>query len=430
MNMRAAVLFVVRCTAIVLTFLSHLLFARLMGVEQYGYFAYVWTWATMLALPALLGLDTSALRFVPSYLNQRAWGLLNGFYSRTRQLVLTSACMTALVTLVVVHLSTRLEPDVKLTFTVVSVILPLLAIVQVRASWLHAFGEVVRAQLIVPVFRPLMVIAVVLVIVYTTDIALTAPIATLIHLPVLAILLMYTAARLQRLYPTEAREITPEFRTKAWIRVSGSLVLMSSLQILLTKTDIAMLGVLQTTTDAGIYSIATQIAALVLMGNLASTALVSPHITALHEAGDHEALQQLIDKAARINLAVSVPVAGVFYLFGGTALTMFGADFSVGYYSLIVLVSAQLFVALAGPVGAVMAFTGHEREATKIIGGCTLLNVILNAALIPLLGLVGAALATGVSLIVRSALLARAVQRRLRLVAHPFRRPSATLPPT
>lgn len=422
MNARAALLFIVRCAAIVLTFASHLLFARHMGVEQYGYFAYVWTWATILSLPALLGLDTSALRFVPSYLAQSSWGLLNGFFRRTHQLVLLSSTLTAIATLVVVYQSKQMHPDVVTTFAIVSIVLPLLALVQVRASWLHAFGEVIRAQVIVPVCRPVIIIFAFLGLEYVGQMEMTASLVTALQLPALALLFYYTIIRLRARYPKEALEVPPTFNTKAWVGVSTSLVLMSSLQVILTKTDIAMLGALRSTTDAGIYSVATQIAALVLMGNLASTALLSPQISALHEGRQHTELQQLIDKAARINLAVSAPATILFLFLGKTALGLFGAEFETGYVSLAILAISQLVVALAGPVGAVMAFTGHEREATKIIGGCTLLNVLLNAALIPILGLEGASIATGVTLMVRSAILTRAVRRRLNLRGHPFSR--------
>jgi O-antigen/teichoic acid export membrane protein len=60
-----------------------------------------------------------------------------------------------------------------------------------------------------------------------------------------------------------------------------------------------------------------------------------------------------------------------------------------------------------------MSMTGHERISARILWQTALLNVLLNAVLIPLYGLVGAALASAVSLAIWNTMLYREVHRRL-----------------
>ena len=62
----------------VFAFGLQLLLARLMGVEQYGIFAYVLAWLNILVLVAKLGLDTMLVRFVPIYKIEHRWSLLYG----------------------------------------------------------------------------------------------------------------------------------------------------------------------------------------------------------------------------------------------------------------------------------------------------------------------------------------------------------------
>jgi O-antigen/teichoic acid export membrane protein len=57
--------------------------------------------------------------------------------------------------------------------------------------------------------------------------------------------------------------------------------------------------------------------------------------------------------------------------------------------------------------------TGNERETVKGVGISTVINVVLNIALIPRYGSVGAAVATAASIVIWNLLLFRAVWVRL-----------------
>ena len=98
---------------------------------------------------------------------------------------------------------------------------------------------------------------------------------------------------------------------------------------------------------------------------------------------------------------------------------LFGADFVVGSTALQILVMAQLFSVLAGPTGVILNMTGYEHLAAVGVGISAIVNITLNSALIPLLDLTGAALATGASLVVWNILLWHWIRQRLNL------RPSA-----
>jgi O-antigen/teichoic acid export membrane protein len=65
-----------------------------------------------------------------------------------------------------------------------------------------------------------------------------------------------------------------------------------------------------------------------------------------------------------------------------------------------------------GPVGVVLIMTGHERDAALAIGVSAVLNLILNAILIPGWGMEGAAVATAASTVVWNILMAIALYQR------------------
>ena len=78
--------FAIYAVSIGLTYVSQLLIARIVGVDIYGMYAYVFAWMTVLAYFSALGFDIAILRFVPAYEATRDWHLLKGVirYSQRR----------------------------------------------------------------------------------------------------------------------------------------------------------------------------------------------------------------------------------------------------------------------------------------------------------------------------------------------------------
>src|SRR5260370_34942313 len=61
-----------------LTYCSQLVIARIVGVDTYGVYAYVFAWMVVLAYFPTLGFDVGLLRFVPAYLAEPGGPLAQG----------------------------------------------------------------------------------------------------------------------------------------------------------------------------------------------------------------------------------------------------------------------------------------------------------------------------------------------------------------
>jgi O-antigen/teichoic acid export membrane protein len=134
----------------------------------------------------------------------------------------------------------------------------------------------------------------------------------------------------------------------------------------------------------------------------------------MYAAGEMDKLQRMITKSARVILIGSLPIAIVLILFGHWFLLFFfGQDFILGEKALAILGGGQLLNAASGSVGLLLIMTGHERDAAMCVGVSALLNIMLNAVLIPRWGLEGAATATATTVIFSNSLLAILVYKRL-----------------
>jgi O-antigen/teichoic acid export membrane protein len=112
------------------------------------------------------------------------------------------------------------------------------------------------------------------------------------------------------------------------------------------------------------------------------------------------------------SLTVSLAAFLGLVVFGKWALGWFGADFRAGYSVMLILALGQICLSTVGAIaGYLLTMTGHQREASRVIAGTAVENLVLTLVLTPLLGLIGVALATGIAVVTRAVILAVIVRR-------------------
>jgi O-antigen/teichoic acid export membrane protein len=134
--------FVVRVSGALVALCTHMLLARVMGVQQYGIYAYVVSWLFILVLLSKLGLDTMMLRFVAAYRAKSEWGLLHGvIHSGTKLVLLLSVAVASLLFLTIWLLGERISSDLRLTFWISCTVLPVMALAEVQQAVLRLLGK-------------------------------------------------------------------------------------------------------------------------------------------------------------------------------------------------------------------------------------------------------------------------------------------------
>jgi O-antigen/teichoic acid export membrane protein len=171
------------------------------------------------------------------------------------------------------------------------------------------------------------------------------------------------------------------------------MLLVTGLQVLMGRMDVILLGALRGTSEAGVYSVALRVATLITFGLDAVLVIASPLISELHAKQRKEDLQHAIRLIAWGMLAYALPVFLGIAGGGWWLLSIFGEGFTAGRWTLTILAGGQLVDALCGPVNAVLMMTGHAGTSARILTATALLNLVLNLALVPWLGMEGAAIA-------------------------------------
>ena len=99
---------------------------------------------------------------------------------------------------------------------------------------------------------------------------------------------------------------------------------------------------------------------------------------------------------------------------------LFGGEFAPAYFPFLILAGTQIAVIGFGQVDTLLAMSGQEQKLNGVLWQTALLNVLLNAALIPFFAGIGAAIATSVSMLVRAIILKYHVTKELQLSTSPF----------
>jgi O-antigen/teichoic acid export membrane protein len=194
------------------------------------------------------------------------------------------------------------------------------------------------------------------------------------------------------------RATTADYARRQWLWVALPMFLMDGAHVVLDRTDLLMLGAMRTVNEVGVYSAAVQTATWVNFPLFAVNAITAPVYAALYAQGDRTSLQRVVSMVAHwffwIALAIALSLIG----FGVPVLHLFGDEFGVARWALVALALGQLVNVGAGSVGYLLMMTGHQLPCAQVFFVSAVVNVILNAIAIPRLGMLGAAIATALSM--------------------------------
>jgi O-antigen/teichoic acid export membrane protein len=383
----ATVTVLIKIGALLIAIVSSVLLARVLQPGGFGMFAFTVACVSLLTVPASLGM--------PQYLVKH--GALNPGSAmslrRWADLRVALAGTSAFALFVVASMLTNNERLA--TMLLIASPLPLIgALTSVRQALLQCRGLVPESQ------WPQQLLAPALLVLFLAGLWLfVGDFSPLQAIGVtLAVSIVPLVVNSRQLFTATGQALQD---TLPSLRAALPFMWLGALYLLISRTDLVMLGVLRGAEDAGRYAVASRIAEVLPFISYAASSVASPHFAKLHRAGDMEKLQGLLTGMGRRVLLATVPLTAAVVLFAVPLLDIvFGRDYAQAAPLLRVLAAAQLVVVMGGPLGTLLNMSGYESTHLRILGIAAVTNVLFNFALIPTFGAVGAATATLVSVVV------------------------------
>jgi O-antigen/teichoic acid export membrane protein len=202
---------------------------------------------------------------------------------------------------------------------------------------------------------------------------------------------------------------------RGWLATSLPLLAITFSEVLLQTTDVLVVSQMMGPGDVAIYFAAAKTMSLVMFIHYAVGSAMANRFAALNARGDTDGLAAAIRQAVNWTFWPSVAGAGLILLVGKPLLWLFGPQFDDGYPVMMILVLGFLGRAAAGPSELLLNMLGQQRATACVAVCAALLNIALNLVLVPRLGLVGAAAATAISLVIIAVLNTAVARRQLGL---------------
>jgi len=184
------------------------------------------------------------------------------------------------------------------------------------------------------------------------------------------------------------------------LKFSYPLMFVTILQTFMHWMDILMLGYFTDAVTVGLYYPAARTAGLLQALLLSFLSIYAPMASQFHGEGNKIKLSSTYQLVSRWLLIFAIPISAIFILFPNKVLLLFGPEYLESSQSLVILTIATFTQAILGAAGPTLSMSGYTKLVLYNTIGASILNFGLNVWLIPIYGILGAAIATLSSLTV------------------------------
>lgn len=390
----------IKIAGLIFIYLPQIFLARWMGKTEYGIYEYVIAWTLLLAIPAGLGLPRTTLRLISKYRVKQDWRSLRGIIRGSWLLTLLSACLVCLIAAAVIWSLNYFRNFIYAIPLLVGLgLIVLQALVQLQIETARAMNKIALAYAPSLIIWPLLVLSGGFILLKKNH-SVTSLEMIGVATSMLLIVYLFQLFLLRRTINNQIEPATPSYAYRKWISISLVLLLQRAFVIILSQTDIIMVGSLIGPAAAGTYNVAAKTALWVSFILETINMVIAPAVATLYIQGNIKGLQKVVSRATIWIFWPSLTISCFLLVFTQPILRIFGPDFIVASISLKILVFGRLINTFCGSVGLLMTMTGHQNQALPVFGCSALINLVLNAIAIPKFGIIGAAITTTLTMVI------------------------------
>ncbi len=378
--------------------------ARYLGPGDYGLLTLGITILNFAWLLGLAGMHQSIGKFINHHLAKKQ-------YDQVKGILISSFVITiafSIIILIFLYSSSAyignnlfkiqgLDTIIK----IFSIGIPFSVLTQLLKYYFYAFKKPEYVIISESVFEKMLNLIFIILVIYVS-----ASLFTLSWAYVISLIISSVAATLllkSKLKNILKKELKPKFNFKQLISFSFPLMITGFLGAALVWTDTIFIGIFKSEVDVGIYNAAFIIASALMIFWLSFGDIFYPIISELYAKRAKASIRKIFEVASRWIFILVLPIFIFVLAFPTRTLSItFGQNYLEASVPLVILIMGYFFATLFG-----LSEQGLRTfKKTKFLGISTTFalvgNIILNIILIPLYGIVGAAIATTLSLIILS----------------------------
>ena len=388
----------------ILGYAYRLIVAKMLGPADYGLLSLALAIFSFLTVIAMLGLIHGIQRYVPYYNAKKEYGKSKGIVLFSLKFSFIFGLLIGIVLFLSSgYLSNNIFHEARLLSLIklVAFIIPIDAIRNVFLNLCKSYNYIlpeVYARNFTENFVKVIFTLIFLFLGYEVFGATLAFVIAIIF----STLLSYYFVR--KIFSFKSK-IKTEYESKKWLNYSLPLLINHFLLLIMLWTDTFLLGYFKNTIDVGIYNAAAPTAQIIYIFPAAILSLFLPVLSNLYSKGEKKAFNTCYSTVTKWIFLINILfLMGVISFSKQILSLLFGKEYISGYLSLIILSACYFVYHLSLTSNSILMI--YER--TKIVFIISLIgalfNVILNYILIPDYSYLGAALSTGISVLIMGVL--------------------------
>lgn len=415
----SSLLLVGRLTSVAITLVTQILIVRHLSTTAYGGFALAYSIAGMIQVAITLGLHRGATRFVSLYDEQRAYPrMLGAILLNVAVIVGLGTCCILAVELVPQALagSGLVDPAATGLLVILVFLAPIDALDDLLLNLFAVFAApraiFIRRYVLAPGLRLLVAALLVAGNGSATQLAIGYVLASALGLALYGALFVRLLE--ERGLLREFRRARPEVPAREILGFSIPLLTTDAVWLLLNTFPLILLTAFGGLDDVAAFQVVKPAAALNLLVSSSFIVLFLPVATRMVARSNHDGLVDLYWRTAIWTAVMTFPIFAATFAFAGPLTEiLFGQRYAAsGTYLAIMSVGYYVNAAL-GFNSVTLSAAGRIRSVVSVNIATAALSVIAGLLLIPMLGALGAAIISCVTLLVQNALLQLELRRRM-----------------
>ncbi len=381
-----------------------IIIGRLLGAEQFGLYSLALSVTGFLAIFSYLGMTSGIARYVSiAYAEKddaKIWGTIQLGIGIP---ILLSILMTIVLFIAGDYVSNTIfeEPALLPVLQIVTLSIPFMAFTRLLAVVAQGFKQLQYEVYTLDVsFNVIKLVLTVLLLIVGFGVTGVAA-SYLVGWVIAFFMFLYFV---HRLFPLNRPVNSADRNIQELYGFALPLYLSKLIGSFGGRLETLALGIFGVVADVGVY---TAILRVSEVGNLffASLRRISvPVISELYSQGKYDELKTYYQTITKWSITFNLPIFLTIVLFGRPLLSIFGSDFTVGEFGLIILASGNLFHAATGVCGVVINMSGYSKLSLVNSIIYLISTIILDLLLIPQYQLLGAAWAGALTVILNNIL--------------------------
>jgi O-antigen/teichoic acid export membrane protein len=397
----------------VLEYLVKMVLARFLGPESYGVFVQGFAISAATAMIALFGFHMSLPRFMSYYRGKENEEMIENSVSTSLYIVAPLSLILSVllylssdwISLVVFNEPSLVTPLKLLSFAVVPLSLFYLTIAFMRGMK-NARYKVILDEVLISVIE-LLLLSIVFIAGYGLVGAVYAYIASLF-------IMIAPCYYFYRKASKKSISTNSELIPRKLLNFSWPLFIISILLLTNKWSDVLMLGWLRESIEVGVYDVAFAIGSILLLLLNSLNYMFMPVVSELYGKGKLSDILEIYSTSTRWIFTLSLPIFAGILLFPSEIIKiLFGNSYTTGTLPLAIIAVGFFYHAAVGPAGMILLSGGKTRTFMAATAVITAVSVLFNLVLIPVYGMLGAAIATTLGFVAGNTLYLLMVRKEL-----------------